>query len=174
MTTTVDRDHLDRLVGGAHHDPHGVLGAHPDGTKRTTVRTLRPEATAVAVIWDGERVPMERVHDGGVFEAVVDGAPRDYRLDVTYGAQSYTVDDPYRWLPTVGEVDLHLINEGRHENLWHVLGAHLRTYDTPNGPVSGASFAVWAPNAQGVRVVGDFDYWDGRALPMRSLGSSGV
>jgi 1,4-alpha-glucan branching enzyme len=85
-----------------------------------------------------------------------------------------TVDDPYRWLPTLGEVDLHLIGEGRHENLWTVLGAHVRTYDTPGGSVTGTSFAVWAPNANGVRVIGDFDYWDGRALPMRSLGSSGV
>ena len=74
----------------------------------------------------------------------------------------------------LGEVDLHLIGEGRHEQLWDVLGAHERTYDTPQGPVSGTSFAVWAPNARGVRIVGDFDYWSGRDYPMRSLGSSGV
>ncbi|NUT45896.1 MAG: 1,4-alpha-glucan branching protein GlgB, partial [Saccharothrix sp.] len=84
------------------------------------------------------------------------------------------VDDPYRWLPTVGELDLHLIGEGRHERLWDVLGARVRAYDTPNGTVSGVSFAVWAPTARGVRVCGDFDGWDGRANPMRSLGSSGV
>jgi 1,4-alpha-glucan branching enzyme len=174
MTTTVARDELDRLVGGGHHNPHGVLGAHPNSDKTTTIRTLRPEATGVSVVIGGERYPMQKVHDGGVFEAVVDGPPGDYRLDVNYGAQTYTVDDPYRWLPTLGEIDLHLLGEGRHENLWQVLGARVRTYKTPGGPVSGASFAVWAPNAQGVRVVGDFDYWDGRALPMRSLGSSGV
>jgi 1,4-alpha-glucan branching enzyme len=128
----------------------------------------------VSVVVGAKRHPMQQVHDGGVFDAVIAGAPDDYRLDVTYGAQTYTVDDPYRWLPTLGEVDLHLIGEGRHENLWEVLGAHVRSYDTPNGAVTGTSFAVWAPNAQGVRVIGDFDYWDGRALPMRSLGSSGV
>ena len=117
---------------------------------------------------------MQRIHDGGVFAVEVPSGPTDYRLEVTYDADTYTVDDPYRWLPTLGEIDLHLIGEGRHENLWEVLGAHVRTYDTPGGPVTGTSFAVWAPNARGVRVTGDFDYWSGRSLPMRSLGSSGV
>ncbi|MDT4912627.1 MAG: 1,4-alpha-glucan branching enzyme, partial [Pseudonocardiales bacterium] len=103
-----------------------------------------------------------------------DGPPSDYRIEVSYGDETHRVDDPYRWLPTLGEVDLHLIGEGRHENLWDVLGAHVRTYDTQGGPVTGTSFAVWAPNARGVRLIGDFDYWDGRALPMRVLGSTGV
>ncbi|MGI8695632.1 MAG: 1,4-alpha-glucan branching protein GlgB, partial [Mycobacteriales bacterium] len=103
-----------------------------------------------------------------------DGAPRDYRLAVHYPDGTHETDDPYRWLPTLGEVDQHLIGEGRHERLWDVLGAHLRSYDTPGGPVSGVSFAVWAPSARGVRVTGDFDYWERRGYPMRSLGSSGV
>jgi 1,4-alpha-glucan branching enzyme len=174
MTTTVARDELDQLVAGTHHNPHSVLGAHPMPKDRTVVRTLRPEASAVSVIVGRHRTAMDRVHDGGVFEAVLDGEPSDYRLEVTYHDQAYRVDDPYRWLPTLGDVDLHLIGEGRHENLWDVLGAHVRRYETPGGVVSGTSFAVWAPNAKGVRVVGDFDYWDGRALPMRSLGSTGV
>ena len=171
---TVEGDAFDRLVGGSHHDPHGLLGAHPTADGRTVIRTLRPEASKVTAIIEGKPFELERLHDGGVFGAVVDGLPTDYRLEVTYGDETYTVDDPYRWLPTVGEVDLHLIGEGRHEQLWDVLGAHVRTYDTPQGPVSGTSFAVWAPNARGVRVVGDFDYWSGRDYPMRSLGSSGV
>ncbi len=83
-------------------------------------------------------------------------------------------DDPYRFLPTLGDIDLHLIGEGRHEQLWEVLGAHVRAYQTSLGVVSGVSFAVWAPNAQGVRVTGDFNYWDGTAHPMRSLGSTGI
>ncbi|HZY77456.1 MAG TPA: 1,4-alpha-glucan branching protein GlgB [Jatrophihabitantaceae bacterium] len=168
---TVD---LDRFMSGAHHDPHSVLGRHPDGKGRTIVRTLRPEATAVDVRHGHSRTPMKLLREGGLFEAVIDGEVGDYRLEVSYGSDSYLVDDPYRWLPTLGEVDLHLIGEGRHENLWHVLGAHRRSYDTPGGPVSGTSFAVWAPNARGVRLIGDFDHWSGRALPMRSLGSSGV
>ena len=166
---------LERLVGGAGHDPHGILGAHPMAGGRTAIRTLRPEASAVSVVLrDGSRFPLRRVHAGGVFAGVVDGPPDDYRLDVSYGEQTYTVDDPYRWLPTLGEIDLHLIGEGRHENLWQVLGAHVRSYPTPGGVVTGTSFAVWAPSARGIRVSGDFDYWSGRAFPMRVLGSSGV
>jgi 1,4-alpha-glucan branching enzyme len=174
MTSTLAREELDRLVGGAHHDPHSILGAHPVAGGRTVIRTLRPEATAVQVLIGGESTPMQRIHDAGVFEGIVDSTLTDYRLSVDYGDQAFVVDDPYRWLPTLGEIDLHLIGEGRHENLWQVLGAHVRTYETPGGAVTGTSFAVWAPNAGGVRLQGDFDYWSGRALPMRVLGSSGV
>ena len=95
----------------------------------------------------------------------------DYRIATVYpGSEESVRDDPYRYLPTLGEFDLHLIAEGRHEELWRVLGAHVREV----GETSGTSFAVWAPNAHGVRVTGDFNYWDGRAYPMRSLGGSGV
>jgi len=172
--TAVKNDQLDRLVGGAHHDPHGILGAHPVDAKRTAIRTLRPDATAARVVIGDERTEMTRVHDAGVFEAVVDGPPRDYRIETTYSTGTYVSDDPYRWLPTLGEMDLHLIGEGRHENLWEVLGAHVREYDTPTGKVTGTSFAVWAPNALGVRVTGDFNYWIGTGFPMRAMGSSGV
>jgi 1,4-alpha-glucan branching enzyme len=78
------------------------------------------------------------------------------------------------WPPSVGELDLHLISEGRHERLWEVLGAHVRTYEGPDGPVEGTSFAVWAPNAQAVQIAGDFNFWDAGGHPMRSLGDSGV
>jgi 1,4-alpha-glucan branching enzyme len=165
---------LERLVSGAHHDPHAFLGAHPAGAGRTVIRTLRPEARSVHAVAGGKSVPLRRIHDAGVFEGELPGALTDYRLTVEYGEHTATVDDPYRWLPTLGEIDLHLIGEGRHEDLWQVLGAHVRSYDTPGGTVTGTSFAVWAPNAKGVRVIGDFDYWSGRALPMRVLGSSGV
>ncbi|GAA1403581.1 1,4-alpha-glucan branching protein GlgB [Pseudonocardia kongjuensis] len=174
-----DRATIDRLLGGAHHDPHSVLGAHPhaDGT---VIRVLQPHATSVAVLPNGERElahELERVHDAGLFSGVVPGSGGDYRLLVRHGddpAAERIVDDPYRWLPTLGEMDLHLIGEGRHERLWDVLGAHVREYDTASGPVAGTSFAVWAPNAGGVRVTGDFDGWAGWTLPMRSLGGSGI
>jgi 1,4-alpha-glucan branching enzyme len=84
------------------------------------------------------------------------------------------VEAPYRFPSTLGDIDLHLIGEGRHEQLWQVLGAHVRRYDSPAGPVSGTSFAVWAPNAREVRLVGDFNGWDGRAHPMRAMGVSGI
>jgi len=162
------------LVDGRHAQPHSLLGAHPAGPGRTVIRTFRPEADEVSVVIGGTATALQRLHPGGVFGGVVDVDPTDYRLAVSYGSESFTVDDPYRWLPTVGELDLYLIGEGRHEQLWDVLGSHVRHYDTPSGPVSGTSFAVWAPNAVGVRVSGDFDYWSGRAFPMRSMGASGV
>ena len=100
----------------------------------------------------------------------------DYRLEVTYDdGHPHAVDDPYRFLPTLGEMDLHLINEGRHELLWTVLGARVHHYDTPFGDtISGTSFAVWAPAARAVRLKADFNSWDGREHPMRELGHSGV
>ncbi|HEX2902799.1 MAG TPA: 1,4-alpha-glucan branching protein GlgB [Jatrophihabitans sp.] len=165
---------LDHLVGGDHSNPHSVLGAHPVGDGRTVIRALRPEADSVTVLVGGRRVELDRLHPNGVFAGVLDTEPADYRLEVSYGDHTIVSDDPYRWLPTLGELDLHLIGEGRHEQLWDVLGAHVRSYDTPNGQVTGTSFAVWAPNARGVRVIGDFDFWVGTAYPMRSMGSSGV
>ena len=174
MTVSIDAAELEQLVGGSHHDPHSILGAHPTGDGRTVIRTLRPSADSVEVVIGKTRAPLGLVHDGGVYEAIIDGPTPDYRLDVVYNGEHFLVDDPYRWLPTLGDVDLHLIGEGRHEQLWDVLGAHTRTYDTPTGPVTGTSFAVWAPNARGVRVAGDFNFWLGHTLPMRSLGSSGV
>ncbi|HET6288389.1 MAG TPA: 1,4-alpha-glucan branching enzyme, partial [Amycolatopsis sp.] len=163
---------IDRLLAGDHHNPHSVLGAHSAGTA-FVVRTLRPGAKAVTLCVDGHRYPMERVADA-LFAVAVPEHPGDYRLEVDYDGHTVVTDDPYRWLPTVGELDLHLIGEGRHERLWEVLGARVHSYETPNGVVEGTSFAVWAPNARGVRVIGDFNGWDGRAQPMRSLGSSGV
>jgi 1,4-alpha-glucan branching enzyme len=160
-----------RLVAeGRHGSPHDVLGPHiADG--QVTLRALRPLAESVTVVMGDERVPMEHRTDG-VWEARFPGEQTpNYRLEVTYGdGYPHLADDPYRFLPTVGEVDLHLINEGRHEQLWDVLGAHVHTY----GEVTGTSFAVWAPNAQGMRLEGDFNDWDPKAHPMRQLGVSGV
>ncbi len=95
----------------------------------------------------GQVIPFESTY-GGVWSAFVDGPVGDYRIRVAYeDGNGHEVDDPYRWLPTLGDIDIHLIQEGRHEQLWKVLGAHPRSYDTPNGTVTGTSFAVWAPNA---------------------------
>ncbi|GAA1026000.1 1,4-alpha-glucan branching protein GlgB [Virgisporangium ochraceum] len=153
---------MDDLIAGMAHDPHAVLGAHPSGGN-TVIRTLRRGAGDVAVVLGTDRHPMKRIHDDGVFEAVVPGTVLDYRLDV----DGRELDDPYRHAPTVGELDLHLIREGRHEGLWKVLGAHLRD--------GGTSFAVWAPNARGIRLIGDFAGWGPHeGWPMRSLGASGV
>jgi 1,4-alpha-glucan branching enzyme len=171
----VSHDEIDTILAGHHHDPHAVLGAHP-APHGTVIRALRPLAMSVAVVMpDGTRYPMAHVHQG-VFSVTVPGMQGptadagDYRLAVSYAADGpeLVVDDPYRQLPTLGEMDLHLIGEGRHEELWRALGARVRP------DLGGTSFAVWAPSARGVRLVGDFNHWDGRAHPMRSLGSSGV
>jgi len=167
--TTVNKAEVDRLVEGRHGDPHRILGLH-DGV----VRALRPDATGMAlVLQDGSSLPMERIHPGGVFEIDLPSADAatTYRLCADYGnGPGFVYDDPYKAWPTLGELDLHLFGEGRHRSLWTVLGAHHRCHQG----VDGTSFAVWAPNAQAVRVVGDWNFWDGRVQPMRSLGSSGV
>jgi len=166
----VDRTVLEGLVGGTYHDPHHVLGPHL-GESGVTIRALRPFAQTVTVLYDDQRLELRHEFDGiwvGVLDT--DKVP-DYRLEVGYtDGPAIEVDDPYRYLPSLGEVDLHLIGEGRHEQLWTVLGAHHRCHQG----VDGTSFAVWAPNAQGIRLAADFNFWDGRAHPMRSLGASGV
>jgi 1,4-alpha-glucan branching enzyme len=164
---------IERVVAGHHHDPHSILGAHP-GPDGVIVRALRPLATSVTlVLEDGRRVPMTHLYQGIFTVTLPDEKVPDYRIATSYAgsqAEETVADDPYRYLPTLSEFDLYLIGEGRHEELWRVLGAHVREF----GQATGASFAVWAPNAHGVRVTGDFNYWDGRAFPMRSLGGAGV
>jgi len=153
---------MTEIIVGPAHDPHATLGAHPDGTG-TVIRTLRRGARDVAALVEGDRYPMQTLIEEGIFEVTVPGFVADYRIE----ADGVISDDPYRHLPTLGEFDLQLISEGRHERLWTVLGANVRP--------DGTAFAVWAPTAQGVRVVGDFTGWgphDG--WPMRSMGSSGV
>ncbi|WP_341358701.1 1,4-alpha-glucan branching protein GlgB [Georgenia sp. M64] len=169
----VDAGVLHEVAYGSYHDPHSVLGAHV-GDGAVTVRTVRHLADAVAVVTAHDVYEAHHEHDG-VWVAVLPGTTvPDYRVRVTYGATTTTVDDPYRYLPTLGELDQHLITEGRHEELWNVLGAHVRRYPGELGDVTGVSFAVWAPNARAVRVVGDFNSWNGAGTAMRSLGGSGI
>ncbi|KUM34676.1 1,4-alpha-glucan branching enzyme [Arthrobacter sp. EpRS71] len=173
----VDSETLERVAAGAYHAPHSVLGAHLDDHGHVTIRTVKHLAKSVVVVTEAGRNDM--THEAhGVWTAVLEplqaGHVPDYRLEVVYDVEPVTIDDPYHYLPTVGEVDLHLIGEGRHERLWDVLGAHVQHYRSALGEVDGVSFAVWAPNAQAVRVKGDFNGWDGRSHGMRSLGSSGV
>ncbi|TQL01235.1 1,4-alpha-glucan branching protein GlgB [Cellulomonas sp. SLBN-39] len=169
----VDADTLGAVAAGTHFDPHAVLGPHP-GPGGVTVRTLRPFAERVVVVTDGGRT--DAVHEQhGIWAAVLPGTTvPDYRVEVTYDGWASLVDDPYRFLPTVQELDRHLVREGRHEQLWEVLGANVRTYPSVLGDVTGTSFAVWAPNARAVRVVGDFNHWQGATHAMRSLGDSGI
>ncbi|MFE6983077.1 1,4-alpha-glucan branching enzyme [Streptomyces griseus] len=158
-----------RLLAGDHHAPHDVLGAHPI-PGGVLVRALRPFARSVTVLATGLRAELHDDGDG-FFSGVlpVPEAPA-YRLEVAYEDTTIEVEDPYRFWPAIGELDLHLIGEGRHEELWRALGAEPMVHQG----VAGTRFTLWAPNARGVRVTGDFTYWDGTGTPMRSLGSTGV
>jgi 1,4-alpha-glucan branching enzyme len=164
---------LDALVRREHTQPHAVLGAH-SANGGVVVRALRPAAVKVSVKPSkGKSVTLKQIHPGGVFEGMVQGAelPLHYKLKVDYGdGGKFQIEDPYAFPPTLGELDLHLISEGRHEELYDKLGAHVRKHQG----VQGTAFAVWAPAARAVSVVGDFNSWDGRLLAMRSLGSSGI
>jgi 1,4-alpha-glucan branching enzyme len=151
-------------------NPHGFLGAHAvEGG--VVVRVYRPEATSVRVEPMG--VELSPDDSTGIFEGVVEGVelPFRYELEVSYpDGNTFRLRDPYAFLPTLGELDIHLAGEGRHEEIYAKLGAHPRVVEG----VTGVAFAVWAPNARAVSVVGDFNGWDDRLNPMRSLGSSGI
>jgi 1,4-alpha-glucan branching enzyme len=178
-----DSHELDLVAGGTHGDPHRVLGRHGG-----SVRAFQPEALEMRllVVGDpqGDGAPtdrerhvargMRRIHPSGIFEGVIEEEEVKYRLEATFGRAgaptTHVFDDPYSFWPTLGDIDLYLFGEGRHRRLWEILGAHPRVHDG----TAGVAFAVWAPNARAVRVVGDWNWWDGRVNPMRSLGSSGV
>lgn len=168
-------DAAQRLLRGESRTPHDILGAHPavfDGVQGVVIRARHPRAEALSVVVNGSRHAMEREHDE-LFSIFLPRAPLPlpYRLFVEHrDGMSDEYDDPYRFLPTLGDMDLHLFGEGRHLRLWEKLGAHPRVIDG----VAGTSFAVWAPNATRVSVIGMFNGWDGRVHVMRMLGASGV
>ena len=164
------------LLAGAHHDPHRILGAHGgarEGVDGAWVRAFHPDAVACELRLDGERPVSIAPLGGGLFEGFCAGAlpPLRYLLRFRFAnGNHFERDDPYRFSPTLGPLDLHLIGEGNHERLWDALGARPFLHEG----ATGTSFTVWAPNATRVSVVGDFCGWDGRLFPMRSLGGSGV
>jgi 1,4-alpha-glucan branching enzyme len=164
---------VEQLVRREHPDPHRLLGAHPCNGG-VVVRAFRPAAERILARPDGgEPVSLEQRHPAGLFEGTLDDAklPLRYELEVSYpDGNTFTLLDPYSFPPTMGELDVHLASEGRHEDIYERLGAHVREMEG----VTGTSFAVWAPSAKAVSVVGDFNSWDGRLHPMRSLGSSGI
>lgn len=170
--TTIETVELQKLLHHVHTSPHNILGCHPSPTG-TMVRVYRPGADSVSVLLeDGSEIAMDKNHPEGLFEKAFP-EPKGvfpYRLKVRYGRETFTVQDPYRFMPTLGEMDLYLFNQGSHEELHEKFGAHFLKHQG----VEGVSFSVWAPNAAGVAVVGDFNGWDGRLNPMRNMGSSGV
>ena len=169
MLVPVD-DAFDALAGARHSDPFAFLGPHvEDG--RVVIRAFLPAAERVEVIHAGGPTALSRSHNTGGFEATFPATEIfDYRLRVTYPGDVIEIDDPYRFDRIITEYDVYLFSQGKHTRVYDKLGAHLTTV----GAVAGVHFGVWAPNADRVSVVGDFNGWDGRAHPMRRLGPTGV
>ena len=161
------------LAGGEHGDPFAYLGPHRLTEKTWVLRVFRPGVEAVTMLPDRRRrkpVTLQAVDRDGLFAARLRNDPGAYRLRLRSRGSTWEEDDPFRFGPGLGEMDEHFLSEGSHLGLWKVLGAHLLTRDG----VAGAHFAVWAPHARRVSVVGDFNHWDGRRHPMRRRESAGV
>ena len=192
VTVPVAQSDLDAVSNAEFYNPHGVLGGHLGIGKHAdtaTIRVLRPLAKSVTILTQDGEYPMTHEYNG-VFVTTVPAAGTkkqptipDYRVKTEWESGDVLIeDDPYRYMPTLGEMDTYLFGEGRHEKLWEALGAHVLRYDDPMGgadgtpgeQVVGTAFSVWAPNAHAVRVVGNFNAWDGRRHAMRELGSSGI
>ncbi len=171
-------DELHSLVGLTHQSPHSLLGMQPLGDKSgLVVRALLPDAARVEIQPTHEKgqpkFELQRIHKTGLFEGVTKLATRVYAYDLVvtdHQGQTRRTRDAFSFLPTLGESDLFLFGKGDERRIYEKLGAQLRVIDG----VPGVSFAVWAPNAQRISVVGDFNHWDGRFHPMRLLGASGV
>jgi 1,4-alpha-glucan branching enzyme len=170
------RAEFEALIKGDHSDPHHLLGGHPyfqGGVRGVFVRAFHPEAGRAFLLLGEEKIPMTRIHPGGIFEADLKRQtwPFHYRILFHFpDGGTWETEDPYRFPPTLGDMDLYLFNEGNHLTLYQRLGAHRRILDG----VAGVSFAVWAPNARRVSLLGEFNRWDGRLFPMREMGSSGI
>jgi 1,4-alpha-glucan branching enzyme len=166
------------LIHGTHRDPFSILGPHQENGA-IVVRAFQPAARAIELrlVATGALVPMAQ-RDPGLYEVQVDGAASgeggavpDYRLRITYhGDHVIEIDDPYRYGRVLTDYDLHLLGEGTHYRAFEKLGSHRIKV----GTTSGVHFAVWAPNADRVSVIGDFNGWDGRVHPMRVLVPSGI
>lgn len=168
--SVVPSSDLQKVLNASHHDPFSVLGKHQDEND-IVVRTHIPHAVE-AMIAEGEKV-MQRVQDTAVFEwrGAPDALPAHYRIiwrDDQH--REHIAHDPYSFLPQIPDFDLHLFSSGKHQHAYRILGANIHEV----AGVAGILFAVWAPNAERVSVIGDFNRWDGRCHPMRARGGSGV
>ena len=163
---------LERIEKGELHDPFIFLGMHKLDDKRVVVRVFNPEANSVIVIIEGKHYEMPKISEHGVFELVLESKEiKSYKVEYRYhNGGSYRTKDPYSFLPVLTEYDLFLIGEGNHHKIYEKLGAHAVTHEG----TKGVAFAVWAPEAKKLSVVGNFNNWDGRTHQMRSRGSSGV
>jgi len=174
--TTAPLIEIEHILHAEHSDPFHVLGAHPVKVGRkpaVAIRAFLPDAAQVWAVRDAGAVALARIHADGFFEAVFPGESQvfPYRLRArNAGGHEWEFDDPYRFPPSLSDFDLHLLSEGTHFDAYEKLGAHLREIEG----VRGVVFAVWAPDARRVSVVGDFNNWDGRRHPLRIRGGSGI
>ncbi|HIK39460.1 1,4-alpha-glucan branching enzyme [Thermoleptolyngbya sp. M55_K2018_002] len=174
MSSTVAPDQVNRIVWNQHHDPFEVLGPHQitqDDKTVWVVRAYLPNADAAWVVCPEERTeyPMESTHHPHFFECLLDRAElSNYQLRIKEGDHERVTYDPYAFRsPLLTDFDIHLFAEGNHHRIYEKLGAHLTEVDG----VKGVYFAVWAPNARNVSVLGDFNWWDGRKHQMRRIGN---
>ena len=158
----------ERIEAGHFDDPFAVLGPHVVGGTRLVV-ALDPGADTLCAVSDGVEHKLERVR-GGVFAGAVPGDVPYILRGTGSDGSTWDYEDPYRFGPVLGEMDEYLLGEGSHLRLWNALGAHVIEHEG----TKGTHFAVWAPNAKRVSVVGDFNHWDGRRHVMRRRGASGV
>ena len=169
---------IDALVAGRHGDPFAVLGPHADASGQVWLRAFVPGAQSIAAVAPGSHAPPTELQqrDGtGLFEAPLGASRRPYRLRITWGdGRSGDYADAYAFGAALGEQDVYFLGEGSHLRPYEALGAHLMRADDGAGPVVGTRFAVWAPNASRVSVVGEFNGWDGRRHPMRVRHGVGV
>jgi 1,4-alpha-glucan branching enzyme len=155
------------VIEGRHADPFRYLGPHNEGDA-TVVRVFLPEAERVAIVDErGHECGLERIHDAGLFEGRGANGTQRYRVRAWYGGQATEIEDAYRFPPILSDFDLYLLGEGTHLRLYDKLGAHPIVLDG----VAGIGFAMLAPNAKRVSVVGDFNFWDGRRHAMRVRGN---
>jgi 1,4-alpha-glucan branching enzyme len=173
LASCPEQDDIEAITRGTHSDPFAVLGLHGGGGTPLSLRVFAPEAEGVeAVSIAGKRIAqLARIHRAGFFAASLpDQRKFPYRLRLRNGGRQWDCDDPYRFPPVLSETDLELLAEGNHVKLYEILGAHLCDVQG----TKGVAFAVWAPNATRVSVVGDFNDWDGRRHPMRRRHRAGV
>ena len=190
MSLALDPEQIYAIAEGRHYELFSVLGQHISATSKqealtaddedeptsasaegAVIRTLQPTAhTAVVITEAGSRLPMNKIHPNGLFELLLKEPVGPYKLELANEASTWQIIDAYAMGSVIGDLDIHLFNEGTHEQLYNALGSHVIELDG----VKGVQFAVWAPNARRVSVVGDFNDWDGRRHVMRMQHGSGI
>lgn len=171
MSILIDKE-INEIINADCHDPFGILGMHKLDDTKVVVRAFNPNCKNITVITKYKQAKLNKIHESGLFERVIKlNEITRYSLQYEdYNDNKWRMRDPYSFLPIISDYDRHLFNEGNHYRIYEKLGAHLMTIDR----IKGTHFAVWAPNAKRVSVVGNFNNWDGRIHQMRVLGNSGI